>query len=188
MSVNLSDKIGRGLSPEQFMEGMERNKEAFRDWYEQFSWQNEEDKEFFSSLRFRDDLRCLIIAAEWCGDVVRNVPAVMRILEETEMPVEVLILEEHTDVIDQFLTMGGRAIPKVVFIDTGGLVLGDWGPRPAHVQEVMVAFKAENPDREAPDYQDKIKIARQEMGQRYGEGTGYQSVIAQELREILSKF
>lgn len=50
----------------------------------------------------------------------------------------------------------------------------------------MNAFKAANPDREAPDYQEKIAVARQEMGQRYGEGTGYQTVILQEIREILS--
>ncbi len=29
---------------------------------------------FHESLNNRDDIRCMIIAAAWCGDVVRNMP------------------------------------------------------------------------------------------------------------------
>ncbi|MGF9712108.1 thioredoxin family protein [Paenibacillus naphthalenovorans] len=188
MSKNLSSKLRKGLSPQQFMDGMTKNQEKFKEWYDLFKWENEEDKEFFESLNNRDDLRCLILAADWCGDVVRNVPVVFRALEISGIPTEVLIKEEHPDVMEQFLTMGGEAIPIVIFTDFSGFVLGQWGPRPKHVQEVMIKFKQENPDREAADYQDKIKIAREEMGRQYGEGTGYQTVIVKELRELLSSF
>lgn len=188
MSKNLSSKLRTGLSPQQFMDGMTKNQEKFKEWYDLFKWEDEDDKEFFESLNNRDDLRCLILAADWCGDVVRNVPAVFRALEISGIPTEVLIKEEHPDVMEQFLTMGGEAIPIIIFTDFSGFVLGQWGPRPKHVQEVMIQFKKENPDREAPDYQDKIKIAREEMGRQYGEGTGYQTVIVKELRELLSSF
>lgn len=188
MGKQIGDKMGKGITPAQFMDTMEKNKDAFRSWYKQFSWSREEDQSFFASLRFRDDLRCLILMAEWCGDVVRNVPVVLRALEEAEMPVEVLVMEDHLDTMDQYLTMGGRAIPIVIFADTGGLVLGQWGPRPRHVQEVMTQFKQANPDRAAADYEGNIKLARQEMMRRYGDGTAYQSVIVEELRELLSSF
>jgi len=65
-------------------------------------------------------------------------------------------------------------------------VLAQWGPRPAAVQAHMSAFKLENPDREASDYQEKIQIVRQKMIQEYGEGTGYQAVITAELRDLLA--
>ncbi|MFY0546190.1 thioredoxin family protein [Brevibacillus sp. H7] len=188
MSVNLASKWGRGLSPQAFMDGMTKNKEQFQEWYDSFAWEDENDREFFQSLRYRDDLRCMILAADWCGDVVRNVPVLFRALAEAELPVEVLIMEDHLDVMEQFLTMGGRAIPIAIFTDTGGHVLGKWGPRPAHVQAVMASFKQENPDRSAPDYDEKIKAARAEMLKRYGDGTGYQTVIVKELRELLSSF
>ncbi|WP_281889674.1 thioredoxin family protein [Paenibacillus sp. YYML68] len=188
MSTNLSSKLRKGLSPEQFMSGMTKNQEAFMDWYEKFTWESEDDKEFFESMNNRDDLRCLILAADWCGDVVRNVPAVFRALEISGIPTEVLIKEEHMDVMEKFLTLGGEAIPVVIFTDFSGFVLGQWGPRPKHVQEVMVRFKQENPDREAADYQDKLKVVREEMGRQYGEGTAYQTVIVKELRELLSTF
>ena len=186
MTIDLSDRFGKGLNPEAFIRALNKNQDAFMGWYNRFEWQEEGDKAFFESLQFRDDLRCLIIAAEWCGDVVRNVPVVFRALEETQMPVEVLVMEEHLDVMDQFLTMGGRAIPIVLIVDTGGYVLSQWGPRPAYVQEAMTQFKQENPDRDAPDYQEKIAEVRKEMGSRYGEGTGYQQLIVKELREKLS--
>lgn len=188
MTINLSSKLGTGLKPQQFIDSMEKNQGAFVDWYNRFEWENEVDREFFESLSNRDDLRCLILAADWCGDVVRNVPVVFRALELTDMPVEVLVQEQNMDVMDQFLTGGGRAIPIVIFADTSGHVLGQWGPRPLHVQAVMNQFKRENPDREAADYQEKIAVARKEMMRQYGEGTAYHSVIVKELRELLSQY
>lgn len=188
MAKNVSAYFGKGLAPHQFIENMTKNREAFEGWLAAFEWESDEIREYFESWRFRDDVRCLILAADWCGDVVRNVPVLFKALEAAEMPVEVLIMEENIELMDQFLTMGGRAIPVAIFADTGGAVLGTWGPRPAHVQAIMTRFKQENPDREAPDYQEKIAVARKEMMEKYGEGSGYQKVIVQELRELLSKF
>lgn len=188
MSKNLADKLGKGLEPQQFIDGMTKNQDKFLDWYNRFEWSSEDDRDFFESLSNRDDLRCLILAADWCGDVVRNIPVVFRALENSGIPVEVLIMEEHTETMDQFLTMGGRAIPIVIFVDTGGFVLGQWGARPKHVQAIMNQFKQENPDRNAPDYEEKIKVARTEMMAQYGEGTGYHAVIVKELRDLISTF
>lgn len=187
MSKNLYSLLGAGLEPQQFIEGMSKNREKFQEWMDSFRWP-EEELAYYESLRNRDDLRCLILAAEWCGDVVRNVPVVLKALEPAGIPVRILIMEEHPEVMDQFLTMGGKAIPIVIFTDAGGYVLGHWGPRPKHVQEAMTAFKLANPDREAADYQDKLAEARKEMGRRYGEGTAYHKVIVAELRELISSF
>ncbi|WNQ12435.1 thioredoxin family protein [Paenibacillus aurantius] len=188
MAKNLANSLGTGLKPQAFIDSMQKNKEKFEEYYNAFEWTDAEDKEYFESLRNRDDLRCVILAADWCGDVVRNVPVVFRALENSGMPVEVLIKEENEDIMDQFLTMGGKSIPVVIFTDTGGFVLGQWGPRPEHVQAVMREFKKHNPDREAPDYNDNIQVARAEMMKQYGEGTGYQAVIVKELRDLISSF
>ncbi|CAH1057923.1 thioredoxin family protein [Paenibacillus pseudetheri] len=188
MKQNVAHKFGKGLTPRQFVESMTKNQQAFESWYEKFTWEDESDKEYFESLNHRDDLRVLILAADWCGDVVRNVPAVFRILETAGMKTEVFILEENLELMDNFLTMGGRSVPVVIFADTGGYVLGHWGPRPERVQSIMREFKRENPDREAADYDSKIAEARKAMGQAYGEGTEYQAVIAKELRSLISGF
>ncbi|MDO7907820.1 thioredoxin family protein [Paenibacillus sp. JX-17] len=183
---NVSHYFGKGLSPQEFIDSMEKNQEAFQSWYDSFEWPNEEEREFFESLNHRDDLRVVILAADWCGDVVRNVPVVFRAMQYGGVPMDVLIMENHLALMDDFLTMGGRSIPVVIIADTGGHVLGRWGPRPEQVQEVMVSFKQANPDREAADYQDRLLEARKEMKERYGEGTGIHAVILRELRELIS--
>lgn len=188
MKQNVAPKFGTGLTPRQFVESMTKNQQAFESWYEKFSWEDEGDQEYFDSLNHRDDLRVLILAADWCGDVVRNVPVVFRILETAGIKTEVLILEENPEVMDDFLTMGGRSVPIVIFADTGGYVLGHWGPRPQHVQVLMNEFKKNNPDREASDYESKITEVRKAMGQAYGEGTESHAVIAKELRSLISGF
>lgn len=188
MTINLAHKFGQGITPRQFMEGMQKNKAEFAAGYEGFNWINADDREFFKSLNYRDDLRVLIIAADWCGDVVRSVPVVFRALEESGLETEVLILEQHQDTMDHFLTMGGRSVPIIIFADTGGHVLGSWGPRPQHVQALMIQFKQENPDREAPDYQDKISVVRQRMADKYKEGGGVNATVVSELRALISGF
>jgi hypothetical protein len=185
MSQQISHKWGQGISPLKFKEEMTKNKDAFASWYEKFEWADGGLKEFFESLNNRDDLRCMILAADWCGDVVRNVPVVLHATETAGIPTQILIMEEHLDLMDEHLTMGGRSIPVVFFTDTGGVIVAKWGPRPKRVQEVMIAFKQENPDRDASDYQEKLAVARQEMMRRYGEDIGYQTVILQELRDLL---
>jgi len=187
MSI-VASKIGTGITPEQFLSGMQKNQEAFKSWYDRFEWTSAEDQEWFASLGDRDDLRCLIIAADWCGDAVRNVPVVLHALEASGMPVEIMIKEQHEDLLDEFLTLGGRSIPIVIFADTGGYVLGTWGPRPAYVQEAMVQFKRDNTDSSAPDYAEKAAAVRSEILRRYGEDTAYQALVIRELRELLSSF
>ncbi|NIK70293.1 MULTISPECIES: thioredoxin family protein [unclassified Paenibacillus] len=186
MSRSVAEKLNKGISPQQFVEGMTKNKEAFQGWYDKFEWANDSDREFFESLKSRNDLRVFILMADWCGDVVRNIPVVFRALETGEVPVEVLIMEENLDTMDQFLTMGGRSVPVVIVTDAEGKVIhGTWGPRPTYVQEPMVSFKKENPDREAADYQDKLAETRKEIMRRYGEGTGYHALVVQELRALI---
>ncbi|GGA50633.1 thioredoxin family protein [Paenibacillus physcomitrellae] len=183
---NVAHKFGKGLTPAQFIESMTQNKEAFVQGYEQFAWPAEEDREFFESLQFRDDLRVLIVAADWCGDVIRNIPVVFRLLEAAEIPTEVLILEEHPEVMDEYMTLGGRSIPIVIVADTGGSVLAFWGPRPKHIQAIMAEFKTANPDREVPGWQEGMAETRRKMIEAYGEGTAIHPAVVSEFRELLS--
>lgn len=183
---NLKSRFGTGLSPQGFINSMQKNKETFETGYRDFSWKKEEDRLFFEGLRSREDLRVVILAADWCGDVVRNVPVVFRVLETAKIPVDVMILEQNFDLMDEYLTMGGRSVPVVIFASTDGEVLTQWGPRPEKVQELMRKFKAENPDREAADYAENMTVVREQMKERYGEGTSIHEVIVHELRTLLS--
>lgn len=188
MTKNVGKKFGKGLSPKQFVEAMTKNQDKFQEWSNRFQWAEHKNVEFFQTLETQPSkLHCFILAADWCGDVIRNVPVVFHVLERANIPVEVLIMEENLDVMDEFLTMGGRSIPIVLFTNQAGDVVGQWGPRPKYIQEPMVGFKQKYTDKTSPEYEENLKKAREEVIRRYGDGTEYQSLIVQELREILEQ-
>lgn len=196
--IQLKHKIGQGISPREFMEGMPirtmelslipNTKERMFDNYYSFTWANEEDRRFFSSLGEHSNLVCLILCTDWCPDVIWNVPVLFRTMEEAGVPTEVLIMEEHLDTMDQFLTDGGRAQPIAIWLDSAsGIVLGRWGARPAYIQAVMDRFKKENPDKQASDFQEKLNRTYREIGELYHDGTQYQKVMIQ-IKELIVSF
>lgn len=187
MAIDLSHAFGKGIAPQQFIDTMTKNQDKFLEWSNAFQWENPDNQAFFETFQNQKDLHCFILAADWCGDVVRNVPVVFQAMKSAQIPTEVLIMEEHLDIMDQFLTMGGRSIPVVIFTDKDGIVLNKWGPRPRHVQVFMEEFKANNPNRDAADYEEKLMATRKQVVAAYGEDTQYQHTIIQELRDLLAK-
>jgi Thioredoxin len=78
-------------------------------------------------------------------------------MEQSGISTEVLLMEEHLETMDLFLTDGGRAQPIAVFLNANGDVLARWGARPAYIQVVMDLFRKNHPDKHASDYQENIK-------------------------------
>lgn len=83
------------------------------------------------------------IAEDWCGDVVRHVP-VLRTIEENASNVKVRFVtrEQYPDVFVRFLTNGGEAIPKFVFLSDRFVECGNWGPMPDACRELVARGKA----------------------------------------------
>lgn len=194
--INLTHKLGQGISPQQFMEGMKvrvmelsnipNTKERFLATYKDFFWNNEEDRNFFRTLSIRKSLRCLILCTDWCPDVIWNVPVLFRVMEKSKIPTEVLLMEEHLETMDLFMINGGRAQPIALILDENGDVLGSWGARPKYIQEVMDQFKRNNLDKDDLGYEEKIGNVYQEIGELYNSGIQYQEVMLQELRQLFS--
>ncbi|MEI9975036.1 MAG: thioredoxin family protein [Ignavibacteriota bacterium] len=67
--------------------------------------------------------KLLVIAEEWCGDVYRELPTAVRIAEAAELDLRIFLRDENPDIMDEFLSNGGksRAIPVFAFYtaDTG---------------------------------------------------------------------
>lgn len=196
--LNLKHKIGQGISPQQFMDGMKnRNmenskilntKDKFISIYDNFTWAQEDQKLFFTDLNSRSDLHCLILCTDWCPDVIWNVPLLFRVMEQSGISTEVLPMEEHLETMDLFLTNGGRNQPIAVFLNASGDVLGRWGARPAYIQAVMDRFKKNNPDKQETDYKKKIDQTYAEIGELYQVSNEYQNVVLNELKDLFTTF
>ena len=83
------------------------------------------------------------IAEDWCGDVVRHVPVLQRLAEAAPaLTVRYISREQHLEVFVRFLTNGGEAIPKLIFLSDRFVECGNWGPMPEACRELISRGKA----------------------------------------------
>ena len=83
------------------------------------------------------------IAEDWCGDVVRHAPVLQRMAEAgSNLKVRYISREQHPDVFARFLTNGGEAIPKFIFLSDCFVECGNWGPMPECCREFIARGKA----------------------------------------------
>jgi hypothetical protein len=89
-------------------------------------------------------LTWLLITESWCGDAAHVVPVIHKMAELSEnIDLKLVLRDENEALMDQFLTNGGRAIPKLIIIDTTtGEVLNTFGPRPSEATQLVNDYKA----------------------------------------------
>lgn len=93
----------------------------------------------------------LVITEGWCGDASQNLP-VLNLIDQgcSNIDLRLLLRDEHPQLIDQYLTNGARAIPKLICLkkdsttDNTYAEVFVWGPRPAVLQEIVMKLKKEN--------------------------------------------
>lgn len=88
----------------------------------------------------------IVISESWCGDAAQSVPMLNKMAEVTDkVEMKIVFRDQNLELMDQFLTNGGRSIPKLVIVEADTLkVLGDWGPRPAGATKLVTDYKAEH--------------------------------------------
>ena len=89
----------------------------------------------------------LLITETWCGDAANSVPLIAKLAAlNDQIDLRVVLRDENTELMDQFLTKGGRSIPKLIGLDEELNVLFDWGPRPQEAQDLYWGWR-ESDDR-----------------------------------------
>ncbi|AKD05461.1 thioredoxin [Pontibacter korlensis] len=88
----------------------------------------------------------VVLTEAWCGDAAQSLPAIVKIADASPLiDVKLLLRDENPDVMDAYLTNGGRSIPKLIALDANTLeVLGTWGPRPEPAQQLFQEMKDAN--------------------------------------------
>ena len=112
-------------------------------------------KRWDKTIKIADDVRSriesleakitwLVITESWCGDAAHVMPAINKVAELNEnINLRIVLRDENLDLMDSFLTNGGRAIPKLIMIDDeSGDVLNTYGPRPTEATNYVSRFKA----------------------------------------------
>ncbi|MTI33371.1 thioredoxin family protein [Xanthovirga aplysinae] len=93
-----------------------------------------------------EKLYWVVLVEAWCGDVAQNLPAIAKMVQASDnIDLKILLRDENLDVMDQYLTNGGRSIPKLICLRASDFQeLGFWGPRPMEAQQLMLDLKAQN--------------------------------------------
>jgi len=79
----------------------------------------------------------------WCGDAAQNLPVMeLAAQKNNDITIKYLFRDENEELMGQYLTNGGKSIPKYILLDGAGNEIANWGPRPAKVQQEMESLKA----------------------------------------------
>jgi hypothetical protein len=81
----------------------------------------------------------LVLAEDSCGDAASLVPILARVVDAAPDALDLRVFRrsENLDIMDEYLSDGGRAIPVAVVYDEDMRELGWWGPRPAPAQALF---------------------------------------------------
>ena len=103
---------------------------------------NEELAGFVASLERPQ--KWVVLTEPWCGDAAQIVPVFQKIADASEGNIRLVLLlrDHHEELMNQYLTNGGKSIPKLIVYDAEtGEELFNWGPRPAAAQKLFLELK-----------------------------------------------
>ena len=110
------------------------------------------DKTISILEEYRDSLRTLknnyiwlVISEGWCGDAAQLLPIFNKMAEVSDkIELKIVLRDENESLMDQFLTNGAKAIPKLIVLDKQSLnVEANWGPRPKGASDLIKSYKAQ---------------------------------------------
>jgi thiol-disulfide isomerase/thioredoxin len=78
----------------------------------------------------------LVISEGWCGDAAQILPILNKMAAQSDkINLKIVFRDSNDDLMNQYLTNGGRAIPKLLVIDKEmGDVCSHWGQDPKQLQ------------------------------------------------------
>ncbi|WP_153731614.1 thioredoxin family protein [Sporosarcina obsidiansis] len=152
------------VSLQDYMERMETHKDNSFLIYNEF--EVPQDDEFIEILKEKHP-HVLVITEDWCGDAMLNNPILRRIAEAANIEVRAVLRDENLDLIDRYLTNGGRSIPVYLLLNSDGELLAKWGPRAPILQEYVMAGRAELPAQDAPEFEEKQKAFYSKLMSEY---------------------
>jgi hypothetical protein len=117
-SVVTPTRFEEGLRYADFLAQAKVNRDKFEQFYKDPAI-TKEDLAFFSRAAALPNgpAKILALAEDWCGDVYRELPTIVRIAEATGAELRVFRRDDNPDIMDEYLSNNGksRAIPVFVF-------------------------------------------------------------------------
>jgi hypothetical protein len=148
------ERFDQGMTYDQYKAQMTRNQDRFIA-NEQEVQIDPEDLATFQ--RLPKPLNVLVLAEDWCGDVVSNLPILGRLAAASgKLNIRVFLRDQNLDIMDQYLKEGQyRSIPVFVFFDEAFNERGVFIERPdsvsARIEEQRQKLYAAHPEFGSPE-------------------------------------
>ena len=148
------ERFEQGMTYDAYKAQMTRNQDRFQA-NEQALALDPADVAVFANLP--RSLNVLVLAEDWCGDVINNLPILGGLAAESgKLNLRIFLRDQNLDIMDQYLNQGQfRSIPVFVFFDEHFHELGRFIERPASVTErnaqIQREVYAEHPEFGSPD-------------------------------------
>lgn len=132
-------------------------------------------------------LRILAITEDWCGDAMLNNPIVQKVAEAAGIEMRAAYRDADTDLIDRYLTNGGRAIPVYLFFNEAGDVVAKWGPRAPELQQMVIDARATLPDKEDPTFEAAQATMYGQLRQQYIDDEKHWSYVYEDVKRTVEQ-
>ena len=87
----------------------------------------------------------LVLTEGWCGDAAQTLPIINKIASHSDkIDLKVVLRDENEELMNHFLTNGGKAIPKLIALNDDQEVLKSWGPRPSVATKMVQEYKSKH--------------------------------------------
>jgi hypothetical protein len=97
----------------------------------------------------------LVLTEGWCGDAAQSLPVINKIASEsTQITLKIILRDDHEELMNHFLTNGGKSIPKLIVLNAKNEVLNTWGPRPSVATKMVKNYKEKHGQLDASFKQD----------------------------------
>ena len=184
--TELMNWFEKGMTKHEYIHYMQTNKDNMLNIYNDFAL-TPEDKIALQALQSQQ-LKAIVLTADWCGDAMVNIPILMRIAEEALIDVRYLIRDDHLELMDQYLTNGkSRSIPIIIFLNDAGKEMAKWGPRSRKVTEVVSELQKDLPAQDAPEYKEAFKDFIAKATVQFKTNLDLQASIKEELIACITK-
>jgi Thioredoxin len=148
------ERFNQGMTYDAYKAQMTRNRDRLEANEKAFT-SKPEDLQAFQKLD--RPLNVVVLAEDWCGDVIANLPLLGRLAEDSgKLNLRVFLRDQNADIMDQYLNRGQyRSIPVFAFFDESFNEVGRFIERPDSVTELRARKRAEiyakNPEFGSPD-------------------------------------
>lgn len=103
------------------------------------------DDETAKNIQLAGKQTWLVLTEGWCGDAAQNIPYLNKLAQENpNIELKLVLRDQNNELMNDFLTNGGQAIPKLISLDENNNVLFSWGPRPTNAAKLISDYKAEH--------------------------------------------